>query len=90
MAAVHCIVVGRVQGVGYRRFVQREAARLLLSGSVANRDDGSVEVWAEGETAALVELVASLERGPVGARVEDLTTSWLERAGHRGAFRIER
>lgn len=62
-------VRGQVQGVGYRWFVQREAARLGLEGWVANQLDGSVEVVAEGPEAALSELVLLLWEGPVGAHV---------------------
>lgn len=62
-------VRGQVQGVGYRWFVQREAARLGLQGWVANQLDGSVEVVAEGSEAALSELVLMLWEGPLGASV---------------------
>jgi acylphosphatase len=60
---------GQVQGVGFRWFVQREAARLGLDGWVANQYDGSVEVVAEGPEVALGELVLMLWEGPVGASV---------------------
>ncbi len=62
-------VRGQVQGVGFRWFVQREAARLGLDGWVANQYDGSVEVVAEGSEAALSELVLTLWEGPPGASV---------------------
>lgn len=62
-------VRGVVQGVGYRWFVVRQAARLGLHGWAANAADGSVRVIAEGPAAALDELLGQLREGPAGARV---------------------
>ena len=67
---LHFLVQGRVQGVGFRWFVQREAADLNLRGWVRNTEDGHVEVVATGETADLEELRMSLRRGPRGSRVD--------------------
>jgi acylphosphatase len=64
-ATVH----GVVQGVGFRFFVRREAARLGLKGWVANRPDGSVAVVVEGPARSLDDLLRALERGPPAARV---------------------
>ncbi len=58
-----------VQGVGYRFFVQRVAARLGLAGYVKNLRDGRVEVYAIGLREPLRSLRAELARGPVGASV---------------------
>lgn len=63
------LVSGRVQGVGFRYFVQREALRLGLAGYAANLDDGRVEVLATGEGPALEALEAALGRGPSAAHV---------------------
>jgi acylphosphatase len=63
-------VSGRVQGVGFRAFVQRHGRRLLLRGWVRNCEDGSVEAVAEGPESRLRELEAELRRGPSGATVE--------------------
>jgi len=57
-------VTGRVQGVGYRDALRREASRLGVSGWVRNRQDGSVEALLQGEAARLDELVAWARRGP--------------------------
>jgi len=62
-------VLGRVQGVGFRWFVRERARALGLTGWVRNRQDGSVEVLAEGSDAALRELRALLRAGPSGAKV---------------------
>ena len=63
------VVRGQVQGVGYRWFVEREAAALGLDGWVANQPDGSVEVVAEGAGELLDRLVLALWEGPASAGV---------------------
>lgn len=68
------LVSGRVQGVGYRWFAQREAERLRLVGYAANLPDGRVEVVAEGEPPALDELEQSLSRGPRASHVTGVVT----------------
>ena len=67
---LHFLIQGRVQGVGFRWFVQREASELALRGWVRNTEDGDVEVVAAGEPDDISELRASLKRGPRGARVD--------------------
>jgi len=66
------IARGRVQGVGFRWFVLREAKRLGLGGFARNLRDGTVEVVSQGADEALDQLEAVLRRGPSGARVETL------------------
>jgi acylphosphatase len=68
----HCIVRGRVQGVGFRWYVRARAVELGLRGWCANLSDGRVEVWAEGDEAKVDGLVAALRRGPPSSRVEDV------------------
>jgi acylphosphatase len=85
MHRLHAVVHGRVQGVGFRYFVMREARALGLSGWVRNQDDGSVEVEAEGRRDPLDALVERLRRGPPGARVAGVEEAWSEgEALHRG------
>ena len=69
------IVRGRVQGVGFRYFVERAAVELGLGGYVKNRVDGSVEVLAVGGTTQLEKLRADLRKGPSIARVDDVQES---------------
>jgi acylphosphatase len=57
-------VRGRVQGVGYRYFAQREAAALGVVGYAKNLDDGRVEVYAVGDQSRLGDLLARLHQGP--------------------------
>jgi acylphosphatase len=66
----HFLVKGRVQGVGFRWFVQREAAEIGLRGWVRNTDDGHVEVLAAGSPEQMQELVLALHRGTRGSRVD--------------------
>jgi acylphosphatase len=62
-------VEGRVQGVGFRAFVLRQARRLGLDGWVRNETDGAVAVEAEGEAATLEAFEGRLREGPPAARV---------------------
>jgi acylphosphatase len=82
------IVRGRVQGVGYRWFVQREASRLRLDGWVSNRSDGGVEVVAEGAPDDLELLVATLREGPSGAEVRDVEVGYEPARGDIAGFSI--
>ena len=83
-AAVH----GRVQGVGFRYFVLRSAARLGLVGWVANESDGSVRCIAEGPKANLDALLAALRDGPSGAVVHSVSEDWLPPTGRFDGFGV--
>ena len=67
---VHLRIEGRVQGVGYRAFVEMRAAELGLSGWVRNRRDGSVEAVVQGPSAAVDAMLDRCRSGPPGARVD--------------------
>jgi acylphosphatase len=82
-------VRGRVQGVGYRVFVLREAGYLGLSGHVANMPDGSVHVVAEGPRAGLGVLLERLEEGPPAGFVDRVFARWEPARGLGPGFRIE-
>ncbi len=64
------LVKGRVQGVGFRWFVECEAQLLGVGGWVRNCDDGAVEVLASGTRAQLDALYERLQLGPRAARVD--------------------
>lgn len=81
-------VRGYVQGVGFRWFVEREAARLGLDGWVANQADGSVEVVAEGPDELLAELVLQLWEGPSGSSVSDVEMRHEPARGNLVGFTI--
>lgn len=89
---VELVVEGRVQGVYYRGSTEEVARRLGVCGWVRNRDDGAVELVAEGEASALQALVEWCRRGPAGARVERVTERWTEvsAAGAETGFRVRR
>ena len=69
------VVRGHVQGVGFRYFTELAAERDGIHGWVTNREDGAVEVFAEGDLEALDRFEARLRQGPPSARVEDV---WVD------------
>ncbi len=83
------VVTGRVQGVGFRWFVEREARILGLSGWVRNRHDGSVEVLAAGTREQLGKLYDKLKEGPRAARVDNVDVEDASPLTDLGTFRIE-
>ena len=88
---LHFLIQGRVQGVGFRWYVQREAGQRDLRGWVRNTEEGEVEVLASGPAEDLAELRASLRRGPRGARVDRLVEHQLAEteADDLSSFRID-
>jgi acylphosphatase len=87
---VHVVVRGRVQGVGFRWFVQQSASSLGLAGWVRNTPDGSVEVEAEGNAPELERLRTMLGDGPTGARVESVEEVAVGSEQLERPFRIKR
>lgn len=78
---IRYIVSGRVQGVWFRDFTQKQAVQLGLKGWARNLPDGTVEVLACGESAKLQQLYALLQQGPPRAEVKDVvceTMPWQE------------
>lgn len=78
------LVSGRVQGVGYRDWVVRQAQRLGVTGWVRNRKDGRVEILATGEDEALGALVDACREGPPLARVAEVQSNAAELTGAKG------
>lgn len=74
----HYIVLGRVQGVGYRKFVKREARNLGLRGWVRNLEDGSVEALALAGQSALNDFESRLREGPLFSKVKDIRVEDLQ------------
>jgi acylphosphatase len=68
----HVIVHGRVQGVGFRAFVEIEALRRGIEGWVRNRHDGSVEAVFSGDEIVVAEMIKTCRQGPFAARVDVL------------------
>lgn len=87
----HFLVKGRVQGVGFRWFVHREASEIGLRGWVRNTEDGDVEVLVSGDAEDLTELREALRKGPRGSRVDSVTQHELAESegANLEAFMIE-
>ncbi len=82
------LVRGRVQGVGFRWFVEREAHILQVAGWVRNNPDGSVEVLAMGTREQLAGMRSRLLEGPRAARVDDVEESDAELIAGFNSFQV--
>jgi acylphosphatase len=89
VAARRFVVRGRVQGVGFRWFVEREAHILGIAGWVRNNHDGSVEILAQGTRDQLIGLRSRLREGPRAARVDNVEEAEAQPAAGLSSFRIE-
>ncbi len=89
MHARRFLVRGRVQGVGFRWYVEREARALGVSGWVRNNYDGTVEVLAMGSHEQLSTLRRKLQQGPRAARVDAVDESEAHPIPDLKTFRIE-
>src|SRR6185436_20886781 len=83
------LISGEVQGVGYRFFAQRAAARHQVVGYVKNLSDGRVEALAEGPPAQVEAFKHDLATGPRYGRVEEVEELSLDPSGSYSSFRIE-
>ena len=75
---IECVITGRVQLVMFRDFAQRKARKLGVVGSVENLPDGSVKVLAQGSEENLLKFISYLKKGPILAKVQDISVSWTE------------
>ncbi|KAJ9468783.1 Acylphosphatase [Diplonema papillatum] len=88
---LHMIVHGKVQGVHYRKYTQRQAKQLGLKGWVRNLADGTVEVQAEGPESALQELEIWCEKkGSPKSKVEGIASTYGPATGECTSFEIRR
>jgi acylphosphatase len=85
---LHVVIRGEVQGVGFRFFLLRRARSSELHGWVRNRDDGTVELVAEGRRTDLDQLLAAARTGPQLADVAEVDVEWGPAAGGLGAFAL--
>lgn len=76
--AIKITLSGRVQGVGFRFFIERIARNFGLTGYVKNLYSGEVEIYAEGRSEFLEELLRKARAGPSSAHVEGTKVEWLE------------
>ncbi len=89
MVARRFLISGMVQGVGYRFFAMRAAARHQMLGTVRNLPDGRVEVVAEGERDAMDEFKQDLATGPSMAEITDIEETDLPVTGLHRDFRVD-
>jgi len=83
-------ISGDVQGVGFRFFAQRAAARHQVVGFVRNLDDGRVEAWVEGPPQSVEAFKDELATGPRYSSVDNFEEITTEPSGTYSSFRIER
>ncbi len=83
------VVTGRVQGVGFRWYVEKEARAIGVGGWVRNRHDGAVEVLASGTEDQLRALYNKLKDGPRAARVDNVFVEEAAPSNDLKTFRIE-
>jgi len=83
------LVRGRVQGVGFRWFVEREAFILQIAGWVRNNADGTVEILAQGTRGQLAGLHSRLREGPRAARVDEVEISEAQPVAGLNSFLIQ-
>lgn len=86
--AKHLLIIGLVQGVGYRASFEAQARALKLGGWVRNRADGSVEAVVRGDSEAIEKIIAWSRRGPTAARVRDVAIADLDDASVPGHFEV--
>jgi acylphosphatase len=84
------LIGGLVQGVGFRFFTQRAAARHQVLGYVRNLPNGRVEAFAEGNENAVEAFKHDLTTGPIYSKVEEIEETVLEPTGLYSSFRIEK
>ena len=81
-------ITGKVQGVGFRFFVQQQAQKLGINGWVSNKSNGDVEALAQGEKVDLEQFIAKVKEGTTFSRVEDVSLNWVKEAGQYFGFEI--
>jgi acylphosphatase len=86
---IHVWVHGRVQGVGFRAFVQQNAVQIGVTGWVRNVGYDTVEAVAEGTKEQTEDFLRIMKRGPVASRVEDWREEWEKGTGEFESFRVK-
>lgn len=87
---VHIRVKGRVQGVGFRAFVESVARQVGLTGWVRNVGFDSVEAVAEGERLSLEKFIELVKQGPRASRVDEAAVEWETASGEFREFGVKR
>ena len=89
LSRIHVFLSGRVQGVAFRYFAQRQAVQMNITGWVKNLYDGRVEVLAEGRKDDLERFLDELGRGPRLSKVDNVNAQWEDPTGEFDDFRVE-
>lgn len=84
----HVVAQGRVQGVGFRAFLQSQAVRRGLSGWVRNLPDDRIETEVEGIHVLVNEFIETVRRGPSLAHVQDIQVEWIHPNAQGSSFEI--
>jgi acylphosphatase len=88
LIARHYVIAGRVQGVGFRFFLEAAALREGVHGWVRNLPDGRVEAHLEGDAEAVERVEAALRRGPSSSRIDEVSVEEQATAGRATGFTI--
>ena len=85
---VNLTISGKVQGVGFRYFVLRQAQELGINGWVSNKPNGDVEALAQGEKADLEQFIAKVKEGTTFSRVDNVNLEWMNKGEQYFGFEI--
>jgi acylphosphatase len=85
---IECTILGKVQGVFFRSFIEQEAKRYSIYGCVENKNDGTVFVIAEGEEGHLESFLSNLEHGSEMSKVDSMDTKWSDATGEFSDFKV--
>ena len=85
---VNMKITGKVQGVGFRYFVLRQAQKLGINGWVSNKSNGDVEALAQGEKADLEQFIAKVKEGTTFSRVDNVNLEWMNKDEQYFGFEI--
>jgi acylphosphatase len=88
MERMQLIISGDVQGVGYRAWAMRLARKFKLTGWVKNREDGCVEIVAEGAVESLTEFKKLCHQGPEVCWVKEVNVTTAKATGEYGDFSV--
>ena len=81
-------ITGKVQGVGFRFFVQQQAQKLGINGWVSNKSNGDVEALAQGEKVDLEQFIAKVKEGTTFSRVDNVNLEWMNKGEQYFGFEI--
>jgi len=86
---VNIKITGKVQGVGFRYFVLRQAQELGITGWVSNKPNGDVEALAQGDKEDLEQFIAKVKQGPSFSSVDDVILNWEDGQENYTSFEID-